>query len=188
MYGSFVCCLVIIAGCGTGTTSATRRSLTRCTCRHLGHAGHLSRASPRHALHARHHALLIRGWLTCACPCAAITHSTRRRSGPVWDTSLAQALDMPCTPDILLYPSDLAPFAKLVPCGGAPDQGASAAVPQNTVLHQPRPPGQRQKWRNLRMAAGVPLNGRCDLLHTGDLMHPSTAASNQVPQRLSAKI
>jgi len=57
--------------------------------------------------------------------------------GTCLDTSLGQALDMPCTPDIMLYPSDLAPFAKLVPCGVVPDQAPSAAVPQNTVCINP---------------------------------------------------
>ena len=57
--------------------------------------------------------------------------------GTCLDTSLGQALDMPCTPDIMLYPSDLAPFAKLVPCGVVPDQAVSAAHPQNTVCINP---------------------------------------------------
>ena len=38
--------------------------------------------------------------------------------GAMLDTSLGAELDLPCTPDILILPSDLAPFAKLVPVEG----------------------------------------------------------------------
>ena len=45
------------------------------------------------------------------------------------DTSLGPDLDLPCTPDILILPSDLAPFAKLVPveAPGSACSGSSAA-------------------------------------------------------------
>ena len=42
--------------------------------------------------------------LMCACLCAATTRCTRPPLGACLDTSLGQALDMPCTPDILLFP------------------------------------------------------------------------------------
>jgi DNA polymerase alpha subunit B len=58
--------------------------------------------------------------------------------GACLDTSLGQALNMPCTPDIVLFPSDLAPFAKVVSCGGVPDQAAaSSAASQKTVCINP---------------------------------------------------
>ena len=58
--------------------------------------------------------------------------------GACLDTSLGQALNMPCTPDIVLFPSDLAPFAKVVSCGGVPDQAAaSSAASHKTVCINP---------------------------------------------------
>ena len=57
--------------------------------------------------------------------------------GACLDTSLGQALDMPCTPDIVLFPSDLAPFAKVVPCCGAPEGAATSAGSQKTVCINP---------------------------------------------------
>ena len=48
-----------------------------------------------------------------------------------------QALDMPCTPDIVLLPSDLAPFAKVAPCGDAPSEAASPAALQKIVCINP---------------------------------------------------
>ena len=57
--------------------------------------------------------------------------------GACLDTSLGQALDMPCTPDIMILPSDLAPMAKVVPCGSASDEAASLAGPQQTVCINP---------------------------------------------------
>ena len=57
--------------------------------------------------------------------------------GACLDTSLGQALEMPCTPDIMLFPSDLAPFAKLVQCGASLDQAASSAGDPNTVCINP---------------------------------------------------
>ena len=57
--------------------------------------------------------------------------------GACLDASLGQALDMPCTPDITFFPSDLAPFAKVVPCGGAPEEAASSASSPKTVCINP---------------------------------------------------
>jgi DNA polymerase alpha subunit B len=52
--------------------------------------------------------------------------------GTPLDASMARALDMPCTPDILVVPSELAPFAKLLPLPpsrlGAGDGTADAAA------------------------------------------------------------
>ena len=42
------------------------------------------------------------------------------------DTSLANHLQLPVTPDILLLPSDLNPFAKLVPLPKSPPQVADS--------------------------------------------------------------
>ena len=43
------------------------------------------------------------------------------------DTSLAANLQLPVTPDILLLPSDLNPFAKLLPLPKGPPQGTDLA-------------------------------------------------------------
>lgn len=45
-------------------------------------------------------------------------------SGSLLDCSQASNLQLPVTPDILLLPSDLNPFAKLVPVRAPPPQGA----------------------------------------------------------------
>ncbi len=45
-------------------------------------------------------------------------------SGSLLDCSQASNLQLPLTPDILLLPSDLNPFAKLVPVPAPPPQGA----------------------------------------------------------------
>lgn len=45
--------------------------------------------------------------------------------GTYLDSSLGAALELPCTPDVLLLPSDLAPFAKLLP----PTGSGAAQVP-----------------------------------------------------------
>ena len=42
------------------------------------------------------------------------------------DASLGAELDLPCTPDILILPSDLAPFAKLVAAESPARSGAAA--------------------------------------------------------------
>ncbi len=47
--------------------------------------------------------------------------------GSLLDASLASALQLPVTPDILLLPSDLNPFAKLLPLPTPPPQGADPA-------------------------------------------------------------
>ena len=41
--------------------------------------------------------------------------------GSFLDTSLGAALTLPVTPDVLLLPSNLAPFAKLAPVGAGED-------------------------------------------------------------------
>ncbi len=46
-------------------------------------------------------------------------------AGTLLDTSLAAALDLPCSPDILIVPSDLAAFAKLIPVRQTLDFDAS---------------------------------------------------------------
>ena len=45
--------------------------------------------------------------------------------GAMLDTSLGDHLSLPCTPDILVLPSDLAPFAKLVPVEGPSGDSAT---------------------------------------------------------------
>lgn len=42
------------------------------------------------------------------------------------DASLGAELELPCTPDILILPSDLAPFAKLVAAESPAKSGAAA--------------------------------------------------------------
>ena len=81
--------------------------------------------------------------------------------GACLDTSLGQALNMPCTPDIVLFPSDLAPFAKVVSCGGAPDQAAaSSAASQKTVCINPGrlvkdKSGATYAWVQVRTLTGM---------------------------------
>ncbi len=54
--------------------------------------------------------------------------------GACLDTSLNAALAMPVTPDVLLLPSNLAPFAKLVPVDGG--GGEHAAKVRNTSFNR----------------------------------------------------
>ena len=49
-------------------------------------------------------------------------------AGALLDSSLADKLHLPITPDILLLPSDLNPFAKLLPIPFAPPQPADLAL------------------------------------------------------------
>ena len=49
-------------------------------------------------------------------------------AGTLLDSSLAGKLHLPVTPDILLLPSDLNPFAKLVPLPVAPSPEADQAL------------------------------------------------------------
>ena len=48
--------------------------------------------------------------------------------GALLDSSIAHRLHLPLTPDILLLPSDLNPFAKLLPLPLAPPQDADPAL------------------------------------------------------------
>ena len=55
-------------------------------------------------------------------------------AGALLDSSLADKLHLPISPDILLLPSDLTPFAKLLPCPSAPPQAADPVVhPQGST-------------------------------------------------------
>ena len=90
--------------------------------------------------------------------------------GACLDTSLGQALDMPCTPDIMLFPSDLAPFAKLVPCGALLDQAASSAGDPKTVCINPGrlvkdKSGATYAWLQASNACLCYLRGACMSLH-----------------------
>ena len=49
-------------------------------------------------------------------------------AGALQDSSLASKLHLPITPDILLLPSDLNPFAKLLPLPNAPPREAEPAL------------------------------------------------------------
>lgn len=50
-----------------------------------------------------------------ACPCCSFFPMFPAPLGTPLDASKAQGLEMPCTPDILIVSSELAPFAKLLP-------------------------------------------------------------------------
>ena len=90
--------------------------------------------------------------------------------GACLDTSLGQALEMPCTPDIMLFPSDLAPFAKLAQCGASLDQAASSAGDPNTVCINPGrlvkdKSGATYAWLQASKACLCYLGGACISLH-----------------------
>lgn len=54
--------------------------------------------------------------------------------GSMLDASLGAELDLPCTPDILILPSDLAPFAKLVAAESPAKPGAAADAATTDAL------------------------------------------------------
>lgn len=54
--------------------------------------------------------------------------------GSMLDASLGAELDLPCTPDILILPSDLAPFAKLVAAESPAKPGAAADAAKTDAL------------------------------------------------------
>lgn len=56
-------------------------------------------------------------------------------SGSLLDCSQASNLQLPVSPDILLLPSDLNPFAKLVPLPAPPPQGADTDAHPSSAVH-----------------------------------------------------
>ncbi|CAL8467288.1 g6825 [Coccomyxa elongata] len=54
--------------------------------------------------------------------------------GSMLDASLGAELDLPCTPDILILPSDLAPFAKLVAAESPAKSGVAADAANTDAL------------------------------------------------------
>ena len=64
----------------------------------------------------------------CALPCSFYPLNPPA-AGAMLDSSHADKLHLPITPDILLLPSDLNAFAKLVPLPSAPPPGADPALP-----------------------------------------------------------
>lgn len=55
--------------------------------------------------------------------------------GTFLDSSLGAALGMAVTPDVLLLPSDLAPFAKMLPSAGASVAQACTVLPLLIILY-----------------------------------------------------
>lgn len=50
------------------------------------------------------------------------------------DSSLGRFLDLPCTPDIVILPSELNIFAKAVPCSGWGQAGSADPRPESKVV------------------------------------------------------
>lgn len=63
--------------------------------------------------------------------------------GALLDSNLADKLHLPLTPDILLLPSDLNPFAKLLPV--PPQLSAASLQPADSALHTQSAAGSNGK-------------------------------------------
>ena len=114
--------------------------------------------------------------------------------GACLDTSLGQALDMPCTPDIMLFPSDLAPFAKLVPCGASHYQAASSAGDSKTVCINPGrlvkdKSGATYAWLQASYACLCSLKDACVclLVHMYTVTAQKRAACDVMPHGRQSK-
>lgn len=96
---------------------------------------------------------LCKTFITLLYPTITRTHASPRSFYPLYpapagaclDLSQASQLQLPCTPDLLLLPSDLAPFAKVVQPGqqagslpeGQAQEGQAQQAPTQVVAVNP---------------------------------------------------